>query len=118
MPIGLQKFERYPSVDRNDFAITVLNYCRAYRAQEKITGARFFWVDGGNTIGVLVEGQPGCFDYNPNPDANFLKALAAAESSAELEGAFEKSFDGAKLSSAEVAEGELEGDFLRWLKKQ
>lgn len=77
MPVQLIKFERNPGADRNQLANAVLQYCRAQRAQPKITSARFFWVDGGNTIGMITEGQPGCFDYNPNPDPNLLKAMFA-----------------------------------------
>lgn len=77
MPIRITKFERYPGVDRNEFAGSVLNLCRTLRSQEKITSARYFWADGGNTVAMVVEGQPGCFDYNPTPDPNVGKASFA-----------------------------------------
>ncbi|MCP3915072.1 MAG: hypothetical protein GY711_05915 [bacterium] len=50
--------------------------------------------------------------------AAFLGALAAAESARDLEAVFDASFAGAKLSTAELGEDDLEGAFLRWLKKQ
>ncbi len=77
MPVQMQKLERYPGTDRDKFARAVLNYCRAYRSDPKIGGAQFYWADAGNTIGVVVWGEPGCFDYNPNPDPNMLKAAFA-----------------------------------------
>jgi hypothetical protein len=84
MPVRLMKFERNPNVDRNEFARAVLQLCRAQRRQPKIQDARFFWVDGGNTVGLLVQGQPGCFDFNPEPDPELMKAGFAVTDMASL----------------------------------
>ena len=74
MPIRFGKFERYPGADRNQLARAALAYCRLVRQQPKIQSARFYWADGGNTIGFVTEGAPGCFDYNPTPNPEMAKA--------------------------------------------
>ena len=84
MPIRLMKFERFPTTDRNAFARAVLQYCRLVRQQEKVQSSRFYWADGGNTVGLIIEGQPGCFDYNPEPDPELLKAQFAIADLASL----------------------------------
>lgn len=74
MPIRFGKVERHPGSDRNQFAVAALAYCRLLRNQPKVQSARFYWADGGNTIGIVVEGAPGCFDHNPDPNPELLKA--------------------------------------------
>ncbi len=77
MPIRLMKFERYPATDRNAFARAALQYCRLARTEPKVQSARYYRADGGNTIGLVIEGQPGCFDYNPEPAPELLAATFA-----------------------------------------
>src|SRR5438094_107080 len=84
MPIRLMKFERYPTTNRDAFARAMLQYGRLARTQPKMQAARYFWVDGGNTIGLLLEGQPGCFDYNLEPDPELVKAGFALADMATL----------------------------------
>jgi hypothetical protein len=70
------KWDRYPTSDRNAFGLAALNLCRALRTQPKIRSARFYWVTG-NMVAIVVEGEPDCFDYNPEPDPEVGKAAFA-----------------------------------------
>ncbi len=74
MPLRITTIERYPTADRNEFARAALQFCRESRVQSKIRMARYYWADTGNTIGIVVEGEPGCFDDDPQPDPDLLKA--------------------------------------------
>jgi hypothetical protein len=76
MPINYQRWERRDGVDRNEFALAVLDACRRTRATNpKVRSSRYYWADGGNTVAVLTEGEPGFNDYNPDPDPDLGKAL-------------------------------------------
>ncbi len=74
MPIQLSKYQRFPETDRNDFGLAALQFCRSTRANPKVQSAEYFWADGGNTIGLLIRGEDGVFDFNPTPDPNYFKA--------------------------------------------
>ena len=76
MPLQVTKWDRYPTSDRNTFGLAALNFCRALRTQPKIRNARFYWATA-NSVAVVVEGEPGCFDYNPEPNPEVGKAAFA-----------------------------------------
>lgn len=76
MPIQMQKWERRDGVDRNDFALAVLDLCRHMRGSNpKIRSARFYWADPGNTVVMLTDGEPGWDDYNPEPNPETSAAM-------------------------------------------
>ena len=77
MSIHMVRFERLPSTSRSDFGQATLQFCRTRRINPKVTSSRYFWADGGNTVVVLTEGEPGAFDWNPSPDPAMTKALYA-----------------------------------------
>ncbi len=73
MPVRLYKVERYPGVDRQRFALAVLQYCRALRHQPKMRSARFYWADA-NTAGLILEGETGCFNETDEQDPELAQA--------------------------------------------
>ena len=52
MAIGIQRWERRDSTDRNEFAMAALAYCEAVRAQTGVEDARFYWT-GVDTLAVM-----------------------------------------------------------------
>lgn len=90
MQMSYSRWERRDAATREDLGRAAINYCRAQRQYNtKITGARYFWVDAGNTLAVLVEGQPGFADFNAEPaaalnDAQFKMNDVARQISSEL----------------------------------
>ena len=77
MPLQVTKMQRFPATDRNDFALAAVQACRTYRARPQIQSAQYFWADAGNTIVFAVQGEPGCFDYDPAGNAEVAKAFFA-----------------------------------------
>lgn len=52
MAIGIQRWERRDSADRNEFAMAALNYCKAVRSRDGVEDARFYWT-GVDTLAVM-----------------------------------------------------------------
>jgi len=77
MPIRVTKLQRYPETDRNDFALATVQACRTMRAHPLINSAQYFWADVGNTVAIVTQGEPGCFDNDPAGNAEITKAMFA-----------------------------------------
>ena len=71
------KMQKNADVDRNDFALATVQACRTMRAYPKIQSAQYFWADVGNTVAIVAQGEPGCFDFDPTGQAEITKALFA-----------------------------------------
>jgi len=54
------KFERYPSVDRNELALAALEWCRSAREADGVNDSRFYWIDP-NEIVVVTDAEPGAW---------------------------------------------------------
>jgi hypothetical protein len=52
MAIGIQRWERRDSADRNDFALAALAYCKAVRSQDGVDDAKFYWT-GIDSLAVI-----------------------------------------------------------------
>jgi hypothetical protein len=78
MPIGFTRWQRREGVDRNDFALAALEVCRRARTNPKVRGARFYW-HNASEITLLVDGELGFDDYNPDPDPEGVKAQFALD---------------------------------------
>lgn len=75
MQVAYSRWERRDATAREDLGRAAINYCRAQRQYNaKVIGARYFWVDAGNTIAMLVEGQPGFADFDPEPASSLTAA--------------------------------------------
>lgn len=75
MQVSYSRWERRDATAREDLGHAAINFCRAQRAHNaKVTGARYFWVDSGNTIAMLIEGQPGFADFDPDPASSLTAA--------------------------------------------
>ena len=75
MQVSYSRWERRDTTSREEFARAVMRWCQAHRlADTRVSAARYFWVDAGNTITVLVEGEPGFADYDPEPDTGLTRA--------------------------------------------
>ena len=62
MPLRVTKMQRFPTTDRNEFALAAVQACRTIRAHPKIQSSQYFWADSGNTVVFVTQGEPGCFD--------------------------------------------------------
>jgi hypothetical protein len=69
--------QKYQNTDRNEFALATVQACRTLRANPKIQSAQYFWVDVGNTIAIVTQGEPGCFDFDPEGNPEISKAMFA-----------------------------------------
>ena len=68
MQMSYSRWERRDGAAREDLGRAVHAYCRAQRSfNAKVTGARYYWVDSGNTLAILIEGEPGFADFDPAP---------------------------------------------------
>ena len=75
MQMSYSRWERRDATARDDLGRAALNYCRAQRSYNaKVTDARYFWIDAGNTVALLVEGQPGFADFDPEPAGTLTTA--------------------------------------------
>jgi hypothetical protein len=75
MQVSYSRWERRDATAREDLGRAAINYCRASRQHNaKVTGARYFWVDAGNTLAMLIEGQPGFADFDPEPASSLTAA--------------------------------------------
>ena len=78
MHVSYSRWERRDTTSREELGQAAIRLCRAQRtANAKVQAARYFWVDAGNTIVVLVEGEPGFADFNPEPEAELARAQFA-----------------------------------------
>ena len=90
MQMSYSRWERRDAAAREDLGRAALEYCRAQRAHNaRVTAARYLWVDAGNTLAMLIEGQPGFADYDPDPpealtSAQFRMNDVARQVSSEL----------------------------------
>jgi hypothetical protein len=74
MQLNYSRWERRDATHRDDLGRAALEYCRAQRGNRHVTGARYFWVDAGNTLAILVEGEPGFADFDPDPSPSITEA--------------------------------------------
>jgi hypothetical protein len=76
--VNYSRWERRDTTSREELGRAVMRWCQAHRtADPRVSAARYFWVDAGNTITVLIEGEPGFADYDPEPDAGLTRAQFA-----------------------------------------
>jgi len=61
MPIQLQVLERRDGADRRELGNTALAACRAARAREGVSSARFYWYLA-DTVVILTEGEATALD--------------------------------------------------------
>ena len=83
MPIGYNRWERRDGVSRTDFALAALQACRTARAQEQVSDARYYW-ENASTIVVLITGEQGMFDFQPEPDLEWVKSGYSLDDVARL----------------------------------
>jgi hypothetical protein len=70
-------------VSRTDFALAALQQCRTSRGRPEINDARYYWANA-STLVILSSGEPGMFDYEPEPDEDVLKSGYALDDLARL----------------------------------
>lgn len=53
MAVGIQRWERRDSADRNEFGLAALAYCKAVRSQDGVEDAKYYWT-GIDSLAVLA----------------------------------------------------------------
>lgn len=76
MQMNYSRWERRDGITREELGYATIEFCRAQRSfNRKVTGSRYFWIDAGNTVAVLIEGEPGFADFDADP----AESLTAAQ---------------------------------------
>lgn len=66
MPLSISRWERRDNSDRDAFARAALDLCRAWRAEDGVRGARFYWASADTLVTMLDAESPEVFDRQPN----------------------------------------------------